>query len=149
MAIDPVKVIQAMQTGLSAVCASCPKYWGARDRGLPGDKCLAQRPCGSPLAGDDFSEYSGDLKFVLDKFCFVCGEKSHYGVRAKNRNRVIGICEEHFPMLQQYRAMGRLLDPTFGVWSPRGEVTVPKAEPKKTLAETMAEDARADAESES
>jgi hypothetical protein len=91
---DPIKVAQAVQNGLSHVCALCSKYWKARDLGVPGDQCLSVDKCGSPLVGDDFHEYEGPLN-VFERWCFVCGEKSKYGVKAKNRPRILGVCADH------------------------------------------------------
>ncbi len=110
MPLDPVKVAVAVSKGLSAICASCTKYWDARDRGVPGDQCLAVKGCGSPLAGDCFHEYAGPLS-DLSKLCFVCGGVPKYGLRVGRLVRVIGVCEKHVKMVHGVRAEGQNTEP--------------------------------------
>jgi hypothetical protein len=110
MALDPIKIAVAMADGLSAVCATCTKYWEARDRDLPGHQCLSTERCGSPLAGDCFHEYEGPIS-DLSKLCFVCGEPSKYGLRVGQLIRTIGACAEHVQMVHKVQAKGRELVP--------------------------------------
>jgi hypothetical protein len=98
MPVDPQAAAMAMARGLSAVCVTCDKYWGARERGVPEDRCLSVDGCGSPIAGDDFHEYKGPITDFL-RYCFVCGRAAAKGVRAQGRFRICGICEQHLPLL--------------------------------------------------
>lgn len=94
MPLNVVKVAQAIQSGLSTVCATCSKYWEGRERGLPGDTCTAKSPCGSPLAGDDFHEYDGPMA-AFDQFCFVCGGDVVALINKRGSLRRFGLCAKH------------------------------------------------------
>lgn len=107
MPLDPNKVSLAMAQGLSAVCATCKKYWEARDKGIPGDACTTRIKCGSPIAGDTFSDYDGPLKGALHLWCFVCAKQAEFGVRLNNRATVIGACKNHIRYVESLRAVGR------------------------------------------
>lgn len=98
MPLDPFLVEAAVKSGLSAVCATCRKYWEGREKGLPEPRCTAVSKCGSPLAGDDFHEYSGPIT-EFDRWCFVCAAASKYGVTVRGRARVVGVCEKHVRLL--------------------------------------------------
>ena len=101
MPIDPDAVQSAIRGGLSFICATCNLYWSARDSGVDGDRCLSDSKCGSPIAGDDFHSYQGPLGTGMDKVCFVCGAPSSLGVRARGRQRIVGICDSHLPLLKE------------------------------------------------
>ena len=130
-----------MASGLSAVCATCRKYWEGRDKGLPGTRCTSRSRCGSPLAGDDFHEYDGLMGTALDSWCFVCGVKSDYGVRVKGHVRVIGICKAHLPMLRELRPVDKLLaPPPIEVRTEEGKLVSLKPPPeKKSVAKAIFE----------
>jgi hypothetical protein len=98
MPLNVVKVAQAVQGGLSTVCATCTKYWEGRDLGLPGDRCTAKSPCGSPLAGGDFHEYVGPMT-SFDQFCFVCGEDVVALINKRGSVRRFGLCAKHKQMV--------------------------------------------------
>jgi len=104
MGLDLAKVGLAVQGGLSSVCATCTRYWEARDKRLPEPQCLAKDGCGSPLRGDDFHEYLGPIS-DFGRWCFVCGADAHYGVRVQGRKRAIGMCEQHLKLLTELRPM--------------------------------------------
>ena len=96
MPITVAMMEAASASGLSAVCASCERYWEARERGVPGDRCAATRPCGSPLAGDYFNDYRGILTSdAFKRFCFVCANPAHHILRNPAWYRDIGVCSEH------------------------------------------------------
>lgn len=99
MVLDPSKIAIAVSGGLSIVCATCEKYWDARDRGVPDDRCLAVDNCGSPIAGDVFHEYRGPMT-QFDQFCFVCGDRATHAVRVDNNVRVVGICNSHVELIK-------------------------------------------------
>ena len=86
----------AAGSGLSVVCASCEKYWEARDKGIVGDACLAMRACGSPFANGSFEEYRGPMtEDVFKNACFVCGDPPVKAVAKTGSSRVMAICEKH------------------------------------------------------
>ena len=94
MPLDPTKVAIVVDSGLSIICATCERYWGARDRGIPGDRCLSQVPCGGPLMGDTFHNYRGPMT-QFDQFCFACGKDATKILRVKGHVRLIGCCDKH------------------------------------------------------
>ncbi len=105
MPLDPAKVGLAVQSGLSIVCATCTRYWEGRDQHLAEPECTARKPCGSPLANDTFSEYSGPMS-NFEEWCFRCGSKSSFLVTVANHVRRVGVCREHVEMFNQLRAQG-------------------------------------------
>lgn len=139
--MDPVRVGLAVQRGVSTVCATCTKYWGARERGLEGDKCLSSDNCGGPIAGDDFHEYSGPIS-DLSRWCFVCGELATHGVQVNGRPRRIGVCANHVRLFVELRPVGREgQEPQVVIRTPGNSLTVSDlvAPRKKTLAEAIYE----------
>jgi len=106
MPMDPVKIAAAVSSGLSIVCATCEKYWGARDREPDGASCLAVDGCGSPIAGDVFHEYRGPMT-QFDSFCFVCGDRAAHAVRVNTHVRVIGVCSAHVQLVKTLKPEGR------------------------------------------
>ena len=99
--LNPVKVCEAAAKGLSIYCASCKKYWNAREQGVAGDRCLSRERCGSPIAGDDFHEYEGPITDYM-RFCFVCGAGTpRYGAQVQGKQRIIGVCAKHVRMLEE------------------------------------------------
>lgn len=97
-----IKVGQAVANGLSAVCATCDRYWEPKTRGVLGDQCGAKDGCCSPLGGGDFHEYVGPIS-DLSRWCFVCGSDATRGARARGRARVIGVCEDHVKLFLKLR----------------------------------------------
>ena len=106
MPLDPVGIATAVSRGLSIVCATCEKYWDARDKGIEDDKCLAVDGCGGPMAGDVFHEYKGPMT-AFDRFCFVCGESATHAIRVKDLVRVIGCCARHTELVGQITPDGK------------------------------------------
>jgi hypothetical protein len=106
MVLDPSKIAVAVSSGLSIVCATCEKYWEARDKNVPDDRCLATDGCGSPIAGDTFHEYRGPMT-QFDQFCFRCGDKATHAIRVNNSVRVIGCCSEHVEMVKTLKPTGQ------------------------------------------
>lgn len=97
--MNDVRVKLAMAAGLSWLCANCDKYKKARAAGIAGHDCMAAitaRPCASPLGGMSFPEYEGAVSDFA-RFCFVCGDKSVRGMRARGGTRVFGVCKKHGP----------------------------------------------------
>ena len=96
MPLDPVKIAQAVASGLSIVCSTCQNYWNAADRGA---SSCQERSCGSPISGDVFHKYSGPMS-QFDRFCFVCGNQATNAIRVGSLVRVIGCCHEHVKLVQ-------------------------------------------------
>lgn len=104
--------------GLAFTCAFCEKYWEHKARKAPNDgkKCTGN-DCGSPFAGDAFSEYKGPFgEEALRKYCFVCGAESIYGIRVKNLVRVIGVCSEHMGWFRFMKDPKSSRGPKMGEW---------------------------------
>lgn len=140
MPFDPVEVARAMAGGLSAVCATCEKFWQARERQL--DHCLATAGCCSPLGGGTFPEYHGPLNDAAFKqFCFVCGDKSQRAVRVGRSPRLIGVCGRHIELFQKLQPVGKpapnVTDLTTAVDDRLVADLLPT--PRKTLAAAIAE----------
>lgn len=106
MPLDPNKVALAIAQGLSAVCATCQKYWEARDRGIPGTVCTTKIRCGSPMSGDSFSDYDGPLKGALHLWCFVCAGKADFAIQVNGRVQKIGACKTHIQYVERLQAVG-------------------------------------------
>lgn len=96
--IDKDRVLSARRQGLSFVCATCPHWHEARDRGVPGTACL--QDCRGPLVGGDFERYNG-LLTDTDKYCFVCGAVPTRWVRALTAQRYFGICSSCYPLVSR------------------------------------------------
>lgn len=142
MPLDLAKVGVAVQKGLSVVCASCSLYWEARDKGVPEPKCMAKDGCGSPLKGDDFHEYSGPIT-DFSRWCFVCGADALHGVRAREQQRVVGVCTDHLRMLHELEPSDELTQHVVREVR-NGKQTVPlerlfRRSGKKTLAQVLFE----------
>lgn len=131
MPLDAQRVAIAVAQGLSVVCATCEKYWTARDAGVPDDRCLAVDGCGSPIAGDSFHEYRGPM-IQFDQFCFVCGNKSTHAVRVADSLRVIGCCGEHIGLVKKLKPKGKNA-PSVVVISKDGERSTEEPEPEGPL----------------
>jgi len=127
-----------MASGLSAVCATCQKYWEARDRGIPGDACTTKMKCGSPIAGDAFTDYDGPLKGALHLWCFVCAQKSDFGIRVTGRVTTIGACKEHIRYVERLRAVGGP-ESRVEVQAARGSAPESAAPPKRSLGDAINE----------
>ena len=125
MPFDPAKVAAAVSGGLSVVCATCENYWEARDKGVPGGRCMARDGCGSPIAGDVFHEYRGPMT-QFDRFCFVCGSAATHAVRVDQYVRVVGICSSHVEMAPFLKWLFQLLE----ICPPGG---IPRAPPLSGL----------------
>lgn len=137
MPLDAAKVGLAVQGGVSIVCASCERYWEGRDRGLPEPKCTAAKPCGSPLAGSTFPEYKGPMA-VFDRWCFVCGDKAHYGIRV-GESKVFGMCKSHVGLMEQLEPVGLNGVPAAQVLGKSADLRFLKVVPRKTLGQAIAQ----------
>jgi len=95
MQLDAVKISQAVEKHkIAIICATCTKYWQARDRGLPEPQCLSISNCASPIGGGNFHEYEGPIPdFKI--WCFVCGGFCTKFIFVKGKERIFGICDTH------------------------------------------------------
>ena len=95
---------EARKNKLSIFCASCTRYWDARDRGVPGAQCMstAMPKCCSPLAGGEFHDYHGPITDFA-RWCFVCGAPSHQGVQAAGKHRLFGVCAAHLAFISRLK----------------------------------------------
>jgi len=98
--MNEFEVMAAIHGGVSAVCATCKKYWKGRELGLPGDTCTSKTGCGSPFANDDFHDYEGPMT-DFSRFCWVCAGESEHRVRSAVKSRVFGLCAEHVSMMEE------------------------------------------------
>lgn len=131
----------AMSRGLSAVCATCKRYWEARERNIPGDVCTTKTRCGSPISGDTFSNYDGPLKSRLSDWCFVCAQPSEFALRVGAHPRLVGACKTHVGFVAQFRAVGGATA-QIELRNSNGLVSS-SAPPKKTLMQAISEYERA------
>lgn len=102
MLANPAKIALAVQKGLSPVCATCERYWEGRAKNLPDGRCTSTSGCGSPLAGDTFTDYKGPIA-DFTRFCFMCPSESEYAIAVPSKQRVIGVCEYHAQRLHEMR----------------------------------------------
>ena len=102
MPIDPAMAAVAVSRGLSAICATCEKYWRARDKGMPDNRCLAERACGGPMSGNVFQEYEGPLPH-FDELCFVCGREPTHAIRVGRYVRVLACCDDHLDYVKNLK----------------------------------------------
>jgi len=131
------RIRAALAEGLSPVCATCAKYWKGKDRGLP--HCLGHE-CGSPLRGDTFHDYEGPLSEErFADWCFVCAQKSDYGVVVRGHKRLIGVCREHVSYFETMRPLSRagVSRPDFKDGSTLVTLVQILGKRKKTLAEAI------------
>jgi hypothetical protein len=93
---------------LSVFCASCTRYWEARERGIPGHRCTstAEPACCSPLAGGEFGDYQGPITDTA-RWCFVCGAPEQAGVHAAGKAKVFGVCAAHLRLALQLQPEGK------------------------------------------
>lgn len=109
MPISALQISEAMRASVSAVCASCVRYWEGVDAAKKAGgevkhpvRCTAKRPCGGPASQMLFPEYQGDIpESVFPTFCFICGETTHAVVKGEKRS--LGVCEAHLGVLHTVR----------------------------------------------
>ncbi len=102
MPIDVARAAADASRGLAVTCALCVFHHEAADRGQP--SCGKQ--CGGPMSGGAFELYKGPITDFSQQ-CFACGIVPTHLVRAKNIVRVLGSCQKHTDMIQQYRAVDK------------------------------------------
>lgn len=137
------KIGLAVQNGVSIVCATCKRYWEARDKGLPEPQCASSKRCAGPFAGMEFPEYDGPIT-DFSQWCFVCGADADYGLQSRGSGRVFGICSEHVVMVQEKpepMGLGHNGVPIIDVLTTEGRLTQEQffGVPRKTLGQVIAE----------
>jgi hypothetical protein len=75
---------------------------------LPDGRCTSNSGCGSPLAGDTFKDYKGPIA-DFTRFCFMCPSESEFAIAVPNRQRLVGVCEEHAKRLHEMRPVNLAL----------------------------------------
>jgi hypothetical protein len=91
------------------------------------------------LAGQTFPDYKGPIT-QFDRWCFVCGAASKYGVRVGSDIRVFGMCAEHVSLVETLRPVGLNGVPYRQVIaSSQADAAKLLRVPKKSLAAAIAE----------
>lgn len=133
------------------MCATCKRYWEGRERGLPRPQCTSLEACGSPIAGDTFSQYDGPMSDFTG-WCFMCARNSDYAVKVREERRLIGVCREHVRALNDLIAVEKPdMASLLVMHSTAGRVPLLQLLPKpkkglfQVIAETEAEFAAEDA----
>jgi len=96
-------VVNEIAQGVSPVCATCSQYWRGRELGFPRPKCATLVRCGSPIAGDTFSQYEGIIT-DFGRWCFVCAAEAEFAVQVRDDERLVGICKGHVRLLTELEA---------------------------------------------
>jgi len=92
--MNPIKISQAVEKdGVPVVCATCVKYWKARDQNIPIPRCIST-DCSSPIGGGTFQDYEGIIP-DFSIWCFRCGNKPDAYLFIKGSEKKFGICNEH------------------------------------------------------
>ena len=139
MPISERGIREAMARRVSCICATCERYWEARDRGIPNDQCMSAGECGSPIAGDSFSQYKGPMT-QFDRWCFVCAAEAEFGVKPIDHSRVVGVCRDHIRLIDDLVPVGvDSSNRVVSVQSPKGVVLLKDIPKKKTLGEVIRE----------
>ncbi len=82
------------ETGLSAVCAWCERYWEAKSRTNGVAFQCGVKGCGGPGMGKAFPMYKGP-RMNKAAYCFVCGEPSDMAVEFHDGGGMVGCCNKH------------------------------------------------------
>jgi len=94
------QIQNVLNRGVALACSTCARYWQGRERGLPGDECTAEAPCGGPISGSDFALYLGPVT-DFSQWCFACGGHPELGIKVPGSARVFGVCRKHLKLLDQ------------------------------------------------
>lgn len=126
MPLDTAKIALAVRSGLCVVCATCENHWNAVDNG----SLSCGRKCGGPMAGDVFHDYKGPMTDeAIAAFCFVCGNRSEYGIRVNDKRRVLGCCSVHVDLVKNLRPVDGA-SPNISVISKSAEKDIDKIKDK-------------------
>jgi len=99
--LDNKKIKDAMNVGLSFVCAACTRWHDGVEKGVKdheGDQmCTHFRVCFGPMSGGSFDYYNGPLSTSLVRFCYVCGNEADKAIEPQVPNgKRIGCCSSCF-----------------------------------------------------
>lgn len=106
---SPQRIKEAQQRyKLPIYCASCTKFWRARDLGIPAPGCLGTS-CGSPMGGHLFEQYEGPISDT-ERWCLICGNPSDKLVGLAGRPKFFGVCALHLPFVVRLAPKDPLLE---------------------------------------
>lgn len=83
------------------ICRHCDHWHRATQYGKveSDSNIVCSARCGGPEVGGNFAAYSGPLKSVLSKFCYICGrENPEFALEPvlTTRPRLVGCCKMCF-----------------------------------------------------
>lgn len=87
-------VREAVDRGVSLMCATCDRYAEGRARGLPDDQCTAVGACVGPFGGGTFPQYKGPITDP-ERWCLRCGGSPVAAVRVVGTSQAYGLCRVH------------------------------------------------------
>lgn len=97
-------VQKEIDTGLSAVCAWCTRYWEARGRAHGTAFACGVGGCGGPGQGRAFPKYAGPRPNKAS-YCFICGREADMAVEFHGQQGgMVGCCAKHERMLRMVLA---------------------------------------------
>ena len=114
MAIDPVKIKEAVDSGLCLPCAMCSHWWTAVDKD---QLSCGKSSCGGPSRGRTFPDYKGPLPASQNwtHFCFVCGKPHDLTpIYSMGETRQLSVCNDHLKLIDDMVAApveGALAEP--------------------------------------
>jgi hypothetical protein len=91
--LDAAKAVQAIQSGLAAICAWCEHYWDATDNKPEGHSGCVMYECGGPIVHKSFPLYKGPWNPKV-KYCFICGKNAD-AMAAVHHQGALGVCADH------------------------------------------------------
>lgn len=101
--LNAEQVKREIETGLSAVCAWCNRYWEAKDRmGGAAFQC-GVHGCGGPSVGMAFPKYTGPRPNKAT-YCFVCGGDPAGAVEFHRTGGMLGFCMKHEALMRRILA---------------------------------------------
>lgn len=139
--LNPLKVKQEIDRGVSPVCATCTWWHKTIDFGLSNCADLHKGECGGPIGGNDFPLYDGPMS-QLDKHCFACIKSADFVIKPVAKTRFIGVCLAHLGMVDRFVKQAANGKAIVEVRSPKGLV-LPSGDgwyTEKTLVDHLAED---------
>lgn len=87
-------VREAVDRGVSLMCATCERYAEGRERGLPEEQCTVLGECVGPFGGGTFPQYQGPISDP-SRWCLRCGQTSVAAVRVAGTSPLYGMCRVH------------------------------------------------------
>ncbi len=99
------QVRREIETGLSAVCAWCLRYWEAKDRARGTPFSCGVGGCGGPSQGRAFPKYAGP-RANKAAYCMFCGRTADMAVEfhQEGAGGMVGCCADHERLLKMVLA---------------------------------------------